>query len=300
MSELPKRVLLATDGSEDAAGASRAAADLTQRLDAELFVVHAWQKPLEYSYPGMPRPINATSLFQKHAEQLLKQEQEKLRVMGTEVSEAFLEMDRPADAVLDSSERIGADLIVIGSRGRGAFLSLVLGSVSEEVVHHASCPVLVVRGGEQAWPPGKIVIGDDGSEDAEKAEGLALDLAKLYGVGAVLVRAYREPPAPLDSAPRYVEAHLRMIEEELKKDAQDMEDRADDLESELGFRPEARVTAENPAVLIDKVAGENESALIAVGSRGLGAVKRMALGSISTKILRAARAPVLVYPHSNR
>jgi nucleotide-binding universal stress UspA family protein len=208
-------------------------------------------------------------------------------------------MDRPADAVLDSSERLGADLIVVGSRGRGAFLSIVLGSVSEEVVHHASCPVLVVRGGEQAWPPVKVVIGDDGSEDAEKAEGLALDLAKLYGVCAVLVRAYREPPAPLDAAPRYVEAHRQMVEEDLAKDVRDLEERAEDLERELGFRPETRVAAKNAAVLIDRVAGDSESALIAVGSRGLGAVKRMALGSVSTKILRAARGSVLVYPHAN-
>lgn len=299
MSELPKRILLAADGSEDAAGAARAAADLAQRLDAELFLVHAWQKPHEYAYPVVPQPINATSLFQKHAEQLIRLEQEKLQAMGTEVSEALLEMDRPADAVLDSSERLGVDLIVVGSRGRGAFLSIVLGSVSEEVVHHASCPVLVVRGGEQAWPPGKVVIGDDGSEDAEKAEGLALDLAKLYGVGAVLVRGYREPPAPLDAAPRYVEAHLRMIEEDLAKDVRNLEERAEDLERELGFRPETQVAAENPAVLIDRVAGDSESALIAVGSRGFGAVKRMALGSISTKILRAARGSVLVYPHAN-
>src|SRR3712207_2674630 len=61
-------------------------------------------------------------------------------------------MGTPVDAILDLGEEIGADLIVMGSRGHGPLGRLILGSVSEGVVHHAPCPVLVLRGGPKPGP----------------------------------------------------------------------------------------------------------------------------------------------------
>jgi nucleotide-binding universal stress UspA family protein len=70
-----------------------------------------------------------------------------------------------------------------------------LGSIAEGVVHHARSPVLVARGG--AWPPERVVVGDDGSEDAGRAAGLALGIGDLYGADGVLVHAYHNPPEPI-------------------------------------------------------------------------------------------------------
>ncbi|MGF1472730.1 MAG: universal stress protein [Rubrobacteraceae bacterium] len=298
MSGFLKKVLLATDGSEDATAATRAAADLSKRLGAELYVIHAWEKPPEYSYPGVPRSLDTAAFFQRHAEEVLEREREHLAGLEARVTEAFLELGRAADGILDFSEHIGVDLVVIGSRGHGAFRRVALGSVSEEVVHHASCPVVVVRPGERTWPPERIVVGDDGSEDASRAGALAAGLGDLLEVPMVLVRAYHQPPAPTELASDQVELYERMIEQNLEEAERSLERRAEELEEVLGVRPEIRVSTGNPAMALDEVAGEDESCLIVVGSRGLGAVRRMALGSVSTKVLRAAEGPVLVYPHS--
>lgn len=101
-----------------------------------------------------------------------------------------------AKRILDLAEELGADMILLGSRGLGSLGRLVLGSVSERVVHHATCPVLVALGSESAWPPRRVVIGDDGSEEAKKAGGLASRFGHLYGAEMVLVRAGREPERP--------------------------------------------------------------------------------------------------------
>lgn len=102
-------------------------------------------------------------------------------------------------------------LLIAGSRGLGPLKHLLLGSVSEALVHHAACPVLVVRGGERAWPPGRIVVGDDGSESARQAGQLAGVMGTLLGVRMLLVRAQPKPPKPPD-LPDYEEGlHDRLV-----------------------------------------------------------------------------------------
>lgn len=299
MKPLPKTILLATDGSEDAAAASRAAADLSKRLNAELYVIHAWRQHYGHMYPSVSRPVDPNPLFQQHAQEILDGEQENLKKMGARITEYYLKSGRPADVILNLSEQIGTELIVMGSRGHGTFRRIALGSVSEEVVHHASCPVLVVRGGERTWPPDRIVVGDDGSEDARRAGDLAMGLARLLGVPTMLVRAHQEPPAPTELPSDQLELYERMVEESFERDVQALEKRAKEIEGTMGVRSEAKVSSGNAAVVLDKAAEETESTLIVVGSRGFGAVRRMALGSVSTKILRAAKGPVLIRSHSS-
>jgi nucleotide-binding universal stress UspA family protein len=82
---------------------------------------------------------------------------------------------------VDLAEELEADLVVMGGRGLGAVKRLVVGSVSEGVVSLAPSPVLVMRGGEGAWPPTRIVVGADLSEEARKASELAMSFTKRSG-----------------------------------------------------------------------------------------------------------------------
>jgi nucleotide-binding universal stress UspA family protein len=288
MSPLPEKILLATDGSEDAKLAARAAADLSGKTGAELHVMHAW----EY----VPHPVLDPEDYEEEAERLLKEQTELVASAGATVTEAHLTMAPPVDAILGLSEEIGADLVVVGGRGHGPVERLLLGSVSEGVVHHATRPVLVLRGGQNSWPPERVVIGDDGSEVSKKAGEMAASIGDLFGAREVFVRAYpqlRETDlVGRTSDPRAVDDALHRAEQELHERAEDLG------RLRTGRRPRMEIAAGDAAeALLDKAReGDETRALIAVGSRGLGLARRLRLGSVSTEVLRSAGGPVLVYP----
>jgi len=288
MSHLPKKILLATDGSEDARLAARAAASLSVEAGAELHLVHAWQ--------SVPHPAVDAGYYEEGARRLLEEETVLVSDAGAAVTGTHLVMGSSVDAILDLGEEIGADLLVVGSRGHGTLGRLILGSVSEGVVHHATRPVLVLRGGNGAWPPRRVVIGDDGSEAAKMAGELASSIGELFGARCVLVRAYPELPE-VDRVGRAFDP--RAVDDALRHAERELHERAEDLGRLVGRRPRIGIAAGDAAVAILEEAGESDEAatLVAVGSRGLGLARRLRLGSASTKVLRAARGPVLVYPH---
>jgi nucleotide-binding universal stress UspA family protein len=293
--DFPKKILLATDTSEDAALASRAAVDLCAKTGAELHVAHVW-KPLpqqtapgdywEYAYP----------MSKEYATAVFEGEIERLRDAGGEVAGTHLREGSPAEQILDLADELGAGLILIGSRGLGSLGQLVLGSVSERIVHHATCPVLVVRGGEGAWPPRRVVIGDDGSEEARSAGELATRIGKLFEGRVILVRAGREPELP-PKLPEYEQSmYERLLVDYSRREEAELEKRADELESLAELRPETRLVLEDAVAAIVDAAGGEPAPLVGVGSRGLGVVRRAMLGSVSTRVLRAVEGSVLIHP----
>ena len=148
MSIFPTKVLLATDGSEDAALATRTAIDLRNKTNSELHVVHVG--PLVgYVAPGAPPITDVNSRYQKEyhkvAQNLLTAQIQQIKDAGSEVEQAHLRMGKPDEEIIDLAEEIGAGLIVMGSRGRGGIRRALMGSVSDSVVRHAHCPILVVR-----------------------------------------------------------------------------------------------------------------------------------------------------------
>lgn len=297
MNAFPNKILLATDGSPDAALATRAAIDLSKSTDAELHVVHVGRSLSAYARPAsMPRDYSL--LFAREAEELLEEQIESIRHTGGEITHAHLRFGRPADEILELAEELGAGLVVLGSRGVGPVDRLVMGSVSEEVVHHAHHPVLVVRGGEESWPPASIVFGDDTSGEATEAGELAASIGRLFGAEGYVVHAYPALPRISEEEDAF---DARIVEEAFRQAERALEERAAGLEGALGRPPEVRVAVGDPAGLILGVSREVEPALIAVGSRGLGMRERARrgytrLGSVSTKVVRAARGPVLVCP----
>jgi nucleotide-binding universal stress UspA family protein len=288
MNSFPNKILLATDGSEDAVLAARAAIELSNGTASELHVVHTWQ-----SVPSARFESFIRAQLRQEAEELLAEQEKLIEAGGGKIAGAHLRRGPAVDEILNLAEELEVGLIVMGSRGMGPLKRLVMGSVSEGVVHHARCPVLVLRGGQAAWPPSRAVIGDDGSDDAEKAAQLAAKIGKLFGTTALLVRAYPRLP---ETDPEGRELDPRMVDDELRGEQRALEARATEIEEAMGIRPRARIDVGDPAASLIEAAEEAapESTLIAVGSRGLGVVQRLRLGSVSTKVLRASSGPVLV------
>jgi nucleotide-binding universal stress UspA family protein len=291
-------ILLATDGSSDAALAGQAAADISRKTGAQLHVVHVWTDVPPPAYPALVFD-DYSRQAKEEARELLRRQVWNAEVAGGSVAGHHLREGGPAEEIIFFAERLEAELVVVGRRGGGRIKRLITGSVSEGVVHRASCPVLVVRGGEQAWPPARIVVGDDGSLAAMKAGGLAMELADAFGTEVIFVRAYRHPAEPVGG--RSARQRLELDEARLQN-LQVLDARPERLEAPARCRPETKLAEGEPALAVLSVARQKKSqpTLLALGSRRLGAPKRMILGSVSTRVLREAEGPVLIAPRGSR
>lgn len=296
MRHFPTKILLATDGSDDAALALRAAVDLAARSNSELHVVHAWQPFPDHSHPSIAVASDA-ALYEREAQKILFGQLDEVEAAGSTASGAHLRRGRPVEVIADLADELEAGLVVVGSRGLGPVMRLVMGSVSEGVVDLASRPVLLLRGrDDESWPPARIVVGDDGSAGAGEAAGLAAAMGRVFGAEVLLVRA-SPIILPLTEASRLSQGSVGIPEAVRAHHEISLMERAYQLQDVLGYRPRFRLISGEPASVLLKAAGERgEPTLVSVGRRGLGMMDRLRLGSVSTKICRAATGPVLVCP----
>ena len=147
MSTFPTRILLATDGSEQAELAALRAVDLADATDSELHVAHVGVVPIFLkSYPGtLGYERRLYEEIEEMSRELLRKESWRVKAAGGTVAGSHLRMGEVDLEILALAEELGAGLIVMGSRGLGGVRRALMGSVSDSVVRHAHCPVLVVR-----------------------------------------------------------------------------------------------------------------------------------------------------------
>jgi nucleotide-binding universal stress UspA family protein len=141
-------IIVGVDGSECARSALEHAIREAMFRNARLRVICAWEIPAAiYGGEGLGGDLDQITLdsFRKHAEDTLREALAEVKRMQPSVPcDGEVIEGQAARVLLDQAK--GSDLIVVGNRGRGELKSLLLGSVSQAVVHHAPCPVLVVRG----------------------------------------------------------------------------------------------------------------------------------------------------------
>jgi nucleotide-binding universal stress UspA family protein len=148
MSIFPTKILLATDGSREAdLAATTTAADLAKSTGSELHVLHVGAgRPLYEASGSSGITEEVLDTQRAEAQRVLHEQVRMVEGSGATVEDAHLSTDeRPDRTIVHLSEDIGAGLIVMGSRGRGGIRRALMGSVSDAVVRHAHCPVLVVR-----------------------------------------------------------------------------------------------------------------------------------------------------------
>lgn len=140
-STIRRRIVVGVDGSPQAEAALRWAAHVAELEDASLEVVSAWEYPAAYGWLAVPMEYSPQDDIKKLAETSIK------AALGdqppADLTISVVER-QPAQALLEAGK--GAYMIVVGSRGRGGFSGLLLGSVSQKVAELASCPVLVIHG----------------------------------------------------------------------------------------------------------------------------------------------------------
>jgi nucleotide-binding universal stress UspA family protein len=141
-----KKILVAVDSSEHAIRAVEAARDLSP--DAAFILVSAWHVPTETEKLAAEL-ADGTAFLDRLAESAQEAGESDVKeaakhLVGKDVETALIS-GHPGKAICEEAKQRAVDLVVVGSRGRGGLGSLVLGSVSHYVLHHAGCPVMIVK-----------------------------------------------------------------------------------------------------------------------------------------------------------
>lgn len=181
-----------------------------------------------------------------------------------------------------------AEMIVVGSSGRGLLARGLLGSVSSTVVRHASCPVAVIRDEDVPDPVrGPVLVGIDGSPASELATAIAFDQASRRGVDLVALHAWSDV-AVLELPAFDWEAVEAEAERSLAEAVAGWRERYPDVTVR-------RVLARDlPAQQLIQQSKSTEAQLVVVGSHGRGGLTGLILGSVSNTVLHSVRVPVIV------
>lgn len=284
-----QHLVVGLDGSENSRIALRWAAAVAQALELRLRVVQAWQYPsdaiLSLGRLELPSP-------ERMEEQLVEQLRQVVETeVGLDTVPTAVEVARgpPADVLRHATTR-HTHMVVVGSRGLDGFEGLLLGSVSRQLVEHATCPVTIVGATAPVWPLRleTIVVGLDGSAHASRALGFAAELARP--MGAELVVAHAVPPATDDHRligdPR---RHLDVRRDLVAEWCGPL--READLEHRI-----AVVEGDARTALL-QVAEDHDADLLVVGSRGLGPVAKLVLGSVASSLAHHRELPLTIVPH---
>ena len=294
------RILLATDGSRAADQARDLVAALPWREGGRVRIVSV--APTRMDLLGVPWTVDVQpdadqiedDSLRVHRDALETAEREIRSARSDLVIEPILVRGRPASAIVDEARSMPADLVVVGHRGHGPWESMLLGSVSSEVVDHAPCPVLVARD-ERLGP---VILADDGSSSARLAETVLTRWPIFAGLPITVVTVAQDGfPFAASLAPMAYPGVMEQVTEtaqELERLAREENTAAAGRLRAAGFQANDFLREGDPAHEIVTVARERGAGLIIVGSRGQTGLRRLILGSVARNVLLHAPCSVLV------
>ncbi|GAA2865094.1 universal stress protein [Pseudonocardia halophobica] len=285
-SDVGRAVVVGVDGSDSALDATRWAAAEAARRGCGLRLVAAVAHT-------MFRPIGVPQLGQEYQRRVWERAAEEhltAAVAAAQDVAAGVDVQQEVRAgearMVLHSESERAALVVLGSRGRGGFTGLLLGSVAISVAAGAACPVVVVRGTRA--PGGPVVVGVDGHGAAdEPALLLAFEEAALRGAPLVAVHTWSGAVLDPFLVPTLDPKAVLAEEEQL------LEER---VAPWRGKYPavEVRLAVAFDGAARELVTHSEGAGLVVVGSRGLGSFSGLAMGSVSQAVLHHAACPVAV------
>jgi nucleotide-binding universal stress UspA family protein len=286
------RVLLATDGSDDARAATVWLGQFPLPPGTALRVVSAVNVPP--SALAVPTVWEFQESLRTEAQRLAEAARAALAPRFSAADVHVADGDA-RDVILRAAAEWPADLIVLGARGLGAVAGLLLGSVSLGVARHARCSVLVVKGAA-ARPRGALVAVDASPNAAAAAAWLArLPLEPTFAVRLLGVAERPHYPVTTPSfAAGMVRQALDQIVQERRRALEQALDRAAAPFSGVVKTVERQVVVGHPIDEIVGAAARRGVGLVVVGARGLGALQRVWLGSVSEGVLRHVDQPVLI------
>ena len=244
------RILVGIDGSEAGFEACRQVARLAEQ-DAEIdavAVVH-----LGPAVAAALDAANVVDVLEREADQALEH---ALAILGGRAHRRYLD-GFVTSALLAELERFDATLIALGTHEHRRTTEIIFGGVAGEVLHKAACSVLIARPGSTETFPRAVVVGDDGSAQAESALAVAHELEHRFGSTVRVIASLAG----------------KLVDQDLIRE-----------------RTDAEVVARHPVMALVEAARDAD--LLVVGSRGLHGLR--ALGSVSERVAHDASCSVLV------
>ncbi|MFF5157665.1 universal stress protein [Streptomyces sp. NPDC000348] len=283
-------VVVGVDGSASGLAAVEVAAREARLRGAGLRLVHAFVRPATHVPLGPSALGPPEGGLQNMVDRLVAEAVDRARAAVPDVDVSHVVVTGEPLTVLEAQSR-AAELVVVGCRGMGGFVGLLVGSTAVHLAAHGRCPVLVVR--EQPPAGGPIVLGVDGSAAGREAVGFAFAEAALRNAPLVALHTWTTwnapMPAPQDPSVPYANPPGALAEEEERLLSEAL---AGQRERHPGVVVEHRVV--HGGTREELIEASRSAQLVVVGARGRGGFAGLLLGSVSQALLHHAHCPVAV------
>lgn len=270
------KIMAGVDGSVPATAAVEWAAADAHRRGRSLHLVHVHE----------PWPLVLDEAGSRYGAEALRAAADRAREVASDVEVTTeVRSGNVVEQLITGSA--SAECVVLGSRGRGGFAAMLLGSVSAVVAGHAAVPVVVVRGGPETTH-GRIVVGYDDSECSRAAMRYAIEQARARQARVHAVNAWQVPM----SVP-YAAAYSGVLDSAFEEQQREAREAVAPWRDE---NPDVEITdeqvCEHPVAALMKASASAD--LVVVGSRGMGGFASAVLGSVSRGVLHHVTCPVAV------
>jgi len=278
-----ENILVPLDGSDQSERIGRWAGGMAKGLGASLTLL---------SVPSTDSRKNGEGAVQEHdSQEYLRKLADKLAATGIEV-DVEVRPGKPAEVIVATAKELETDVIAVATRRASSLARSVLGSVTDQVLHNTTVPVMVANPdalmvSEQSPDvPSTLVVPLDGSPLSEKVISLTESFARAAGAeisyARVLQRAFSNPNDP--------------VVKELQADCERYLGEFVSRSESAGVKAKYRIMSGIPAAEIMKAADEEKNAIIVMSTHGRTGFRRAVLGSVCDTVVRSARTPVLVLP----
>jgi hypothetical protein len=264
-----KTLVVATDGSEYSEGAVREAIQWSQQYGSTLHVVCTAQVTLgQLQYAA-----EVVSEIDKAARQACEAVKSRAKAAGVKCESIVHEGEEPYEHIVSEAQRLKADAIIIGRRGRRGLMKLLMGSVTHLVIGHAPCNVFVVpRPGNLTAK--RLLVATDGSEYSEKAAMQAISLAKRTK-GSIITCSVAHGGIDADMANENVTWIYNLASSE-------------------GIDVETVICHGTAYLEIIDAAKAHNADMIVVGSHGRSGITNLLMGSVSERVVGMSDRTVMI------
>jgi nucleotide-binding universal stress UspA family protein len=293
-----KKIIWATDGSQESEKALDYAKYIAGKSGAEIVGVHVVPMPVQVLFDNMSESkaeIRKWRLrIENNAAKKFDEVKEELQKTGIKFDGVILK-GVPSDKIKEFAQRRKADLLVMGKHGHGFFESMIAGSETVKVLKSSHVPVLSVKSTNKKSEFKNILVPIDMSEQSDSALTYALSIAQLTGAKITVIFVLRLDMCAQDLPAGALERVIEQSIKSLKKRASQLKKR---FESKRGASKNIKMETEvihgmSEAVTISQYAAKNNIDLIVLHTHGRTGISRFLLGSVTERVISAAQCSVI-------